>query len=535
MPLYSINSAAEVALSIAAFSQVPSPGLESNYHAFAFQPDPALNSTLRRGKMVIESFGLGNTAGGFQRLSEEIMSGMMVSSTATLIAVQATYSKIPSLDHLKRSTAHIQGGYLVTAYGSPFIDTAELMRCRFQEVDASGTLPMHEHQSPTVFFLPGLSAVVCATPILSRRTRTLFDISLNGGSQYTVNQLAFTFFDITFRTPLVGTSKGGTLIQLEGLFLRDLAIENVKYVDNAGAVRFADGLLPDTACEFYPPTMDDIVQKHPPSGPRFSDYSCKKEMNGAEIDEVCTISCLSPAIPHTQCGSTGTLPCTHFFTDATSCSSEAGTSVGSCVQLIPNNFVIDFALNFDGQRVVIPGGFSFLDGVAPIVTGAIIASDLSGLRIEFDVDTNMAATNLQADASSILLDAAVKFGRGSSANWVLGNRLNIFFGQGARLSAETFVEIRPFATSLYSDDYQFVAGNFAIQSFSVEQMVRPFVQILSPENANACTGLHVNLGLSQGGGGRPLSFGWAAHGLCSRVCTDTRTFYSGYTKYIVDA
>ena len=85
-------------------------------------------------------------------------------SKMTLLAIQAAFTKIPSLSVLSRSTAHLSGGMLVTVFGSPFVDTGESLRCRWRQVGSDGQVivPTVEYQTPPkgIIFLSS-SAIVC--------------------------------------------------------------------------------------------------------------------------------------------------------------------------------------------------------------------------------------------------------------------------------------------------------------------------------------------------------------------------------------
>jgi len=82
----------------------------------------------------------------------------------TLLAIQAAFTKIPSLSVLSRSTAHISGGMLVTVFGSPFVDTAESLRCRWRQIGPDGqfVFPPVEFQTPREgIIFQSSSAIIC--------------------------------------------------------------------------------------------------------------------------------------------------------------------------------------------------------------------------------------------------------------------------------------------------------------------------------------------------------------------------------------
>lgn len=93
-------------------------------------------------------------------------------------------------------------------------------------------------------------AMTCRSPAVPAPVRTVLDVSITRGETYTPQPRNFTFFDITKRSPLVGSSKGRTLISMQGLLLRDLNSSDVRYKTSQGSNRLARGVLKSTACEF---------------------------------------------------------------------------------------------------------------------------------------------------------------------------------------------------------------------------------------------------------------------------------------------
>jgi len=509
-----------VALSISSYSPAETAEAESRYYVFSVQQTSEVHPQRRENEVSIEGLNLGNWAGQMRSTLDPVR---VTSNTTGLTptALQAYFSEVPSIDSLERSTAHVQGGLLVTVYGSPFADTVEQLRCRFTVVDEYGAPSLQVYQSPAVVFLTN-NAIICTSPWVPIRIRALLDVSLTGGSQYTQNQKAFTFFDITSRAPIVGTSKGGTLILLDGLYLRDIATQEVQYHGQAGSVQLASNVLFDSRCEFgSPPTSEAAFEMIsigvPPSGPQFHPSSCRQEMNGLVLDEVCTISCFSPPIPHEKCFPQSSVGCTEFVHDTSECPVETEGGAFPCAQLIPKHRVIGFSINFSGQRIMMPGGFAYQGGMAPVVTGAMIFRDLTGMQIEFDVDTDRARSVSAMSSDQLFRSGMLAFGTGSTAIWVLGSRLHVYFGQNPLATSETFVEIRPFTIALKSDPFQFVEGSVVQRQPTSDVKMHPLVQVFGSEHVSGCTGATIDATLTKGVGGRKPVFSW---GLRSRKCAD---------------
>jgi hypothetical protein len=329
--------------------------------------------------------------------------------------------------------------------------------------------------------------------------RVKLDVSLSGGALYTLNTLEFVFFDLTLRTPLMGTSKGKSLIQIKGLNLRALKTEDRAYEDALGIRRIAKGVLPNTVCEFgSPPGSQSMfamvsVGASPSSAPwpQFSVASCKQEQVGTVRDEVCAISCLSPMIPNEPCVPGSTAACRFFVEEASQCplSSSGSDPLQYCVQLVPKFAKFGIAINFEGQRIILPGGWAYEGGEAPVVNGAKFLDDLSGMVIEFDSRTNKAGSLTQTASLQLFIDGLAMFGRGSYSTWSMADRLLVYFGPSPLVTEDTYVQFRPFLVALGTDKYKFVVGSFPLVPVEDPLKARPVVKIDAPQDASSCTGM----------------------------------------------
>ncbi len=211
------------------------------------------------------------------------------------------------------------------------------------------------------------------TPEVPTRMRVKLDVSLTGGSLYTLNTLDFIFFDLSLRTPLMGTSKGRTLIQVKGLNLKYITTKSLEYYDNFNIRRIAKGVMQNTVCEFgSPPGSQNYFgmvtlgsRADTPPWPQFSTASCKQERVGTIMDEVCTISCVSPVIPNVPCVTGSIAPCKFFVEDTLGCpfGSTSQDATTYCIQSVPKYTKVGLSINFEGQRVMLPGSVCVCFGV----------------------------------------------------------------------------------------------------------------------------------------------------------------------------
>ena len=148
--------------------------------------------------------------------------------------------------------------------------------------------------------------------------------------------------------------------------------------------------------------------------------------------------------------------------------------------------------------------------------GARFTKDASGLIIEFDVSTNrgrstaVTVDSIYQSSDDLLLDPLHKFGKGAFATWPSRKQVIISFGKDSTLTSKSFPEWRPFVVSDYFDSFAFigVGETFTIDTVMPEDKPATTVRVSAPAFVSFCSDWRINAQDSQGGGGRPLSFGW---------------------------
>ena len=168
-----------------------------------------------------------------------------------------------------------------------------------------------------------------------------------------------------------------------------------------------------------------------------------------------------------------------------------------------------------GQRINY-GQFYYTSGGPPIVLGARFTKDISGLEIEFDVSTNRGQSGSVTDetlyqsADDILLDPKQAFGVGAFATWPSRKFVIVSFGRDATITSQSYPQWRPFVISDYFDQYALIGDGetFTIDPIAPEDKPATFAVLSAPKSVSYCSDWQLSAQDSQGGGGRPLSFGW---------------------------
>ena len=169
----------------------------------------------------------------------------------------------------------------------------------------------------------------------------------------------------------------------------------------------------------------------------------------------------------------------------------------------------------EGQRVNY-GQFYFTSGGPPIVLGARFTKDVSGLEIEFDISTNRGQSLAVTDdtvyqtSDDLLLDPLKIFGLGAFATWPSRKVVIVSFGRDATITPRSYPQWRPYVISDYFDQYALIGEGetFTIDPIAPDKKPATSVVLAAPKSVSYCSDWQLSAKDSQGGGGRPLSFGW---------------------------
>ena len=450
----------------------------------------------------------------------------------TMTSMQAVYTTIPTIKRIEPSVAHIVGGMRVTIVGEPFVDTGPQIRCRWRLFELGTQDFSGEVLSSSEAYFLNSSVCVCKSPPLPTRMKGMVDLTLTGGDIWTQNSLPFTFFETTLRIPLVGSSKGKSLVQIKGLNFADLPTGDVTYTDERGRPGVVRDKVMEAQCEFgLPPdgyafndkassTGDPrfLVSGNAPVGPLYNPSQCQTIVVGSLVEEVCVVSCLSPPMPSLKCETDADRKCSIFFRDCPDRNApDFQKSWTACKMLVEPYAKMPFSFTLYGQRVPL-GTWAFVGHQSPVIEGARFTEDGTGFIIQFDLDTNKGSEiGGSLDSNKVVLDAKNLLGHGSFFTYILRNRILFTMGRGAMGTDESFFDIRPAALGALSNPYRFVAGSFKLATVSDQEKSRPTAHIIAPGDASQCTKLEVHGGLSSFSGGRPMGYRW---GFLAGKCID---------------
>lgn len=447
----------------------------------------------------------------------------------TMTSLQVMYTTIPMLDQLVPSTAHIVGGMLVTVVGQPFVDTGPgMIRCRWRMYE--GTTKQFNGQilnSVSASFVNS-SVIICKTPSIFTRTKGMLDLTLTNGAIWTRNAKAFTFFETTMRLPQFGSSKGRALVQIKGLYMMDIPVEDVDYTNNRGKPAVVRDKLFESQCEFGEApndySFDDKavstgkqlfqVQGNAPVGPVFRKAQCMNVTVGLTTEEICVVTCQSPPMPADQCIEGSKRACTLF---AKQCPKHYDKSITLCKMSLAPYETIPFSFVFYGQRIPL-GSWGFNGDQSPVVEGAKFTEDGTGIIIQFDLDTNKGRiVGGRVDAGKIILRSALLFGQNSYITYVLRSRILVTLGHEAQGTEDSFFDLRPAALGARFNWFRFAMGTFVLDSVADDEKRRPVAHIIAPGTSSQCAGLKIKAGASSFSGGRPMDYRW---GFRASKCID---------------
>jgi hypothetical protein len=452
----------------------------------------------------------------------------------TMTSMQVMYTTIPTISKLEPSVAHIVGGMLVTVVGQPFVDTGPgMIRCRWKLYDKADRLSGVTLYSTSASFV-NTSVCVCITPKTGTRVKGIMDLTLTNGAIWTSNYKKFVFFETTLRTPLMGSSKGRAFVQIRGLYLRDLPVLDMDFVDSRGIPGVVRDGVNEAQCEFGKApagyafdskavtTGDPMfqVQGNPPDGPVMRKSQCMNITVGLDVEEVCILSCFSPPAPADKCIQGSTRACSLFYRK---CPVEWEPSVTPCRMMIPPYAQIPFSFTIYGQRVPM-GTWAFDGDKSPIMVGAKFMDDGSCIVIQTDLDTNKGRSIGGAvSASSAFLYSDLLFGENAQLTYPLRNRLMVCMGYEATCTTSSFYYFRPAALGSRFNWFFFLKGTFVLDETPNDRKPRPGAHIIAPGTSAMCTRIRVNGGGSYYSGGRALDYRW---GMRASKCIDVNCLNS---------
>ena len=537
--MFNYTSDTEVVFGLSTFSPSYGTGRASTQDYFSVVHEQLLDENgTEFTQYVVYDQNLGDSNGGLSGKEQFLINAK---DPYTLVSMQIAFTTIPILTRLIPSTAHIVGGMQVTVIGLPFVDTgAANMRCRWKTYtdQAMKELSKNYLYSTRAWFV-NTSTVVCISPPLPSRAKSIMDLTITDGSIWTQNTRPFTFWQTTQRAPIVGSSKGRTLVLMKGIFLSDLQVTDNEYIDKSGRASFIRSKVSEAQCEFGAAPQNYVfndqaqdtgspafkVSGNAPVGPVFQSAECKILTIGVLEEEVCAISCVSPQIPHSTCFE-GLNP---LYTAKRTCNTfrrmcpELGDYVNFdqsavvCQELIPAFSKIPFAFTTYGQRVSL-GTWSFVGSQSPIVLGAKFTSDGTGIIVLLDLNTNKGRSiGGLVPTSKFIMNADVLFGIGSYSCFIVPNRFLITFGNRPTVSDRTFFEFRPASLALYTNWFRFASGLFAMNTLTDNEKPRPVARIIAPGSAGSCNSIKVSAGASSFSGGRPFGHRW---GFRASKCID---------------
>jgi hypothetical protein len=157
-----------------------------------------------------------------------------------------------------------------------------------------------------------------------------------------------------------------------------------------------------------------------------------------------------------------------------------------------------------------------MSGGPPIVLGARFTKDISGLEIEFDISTNRGQSlsvtddTLYQSSDDLLLDPLKFFGLGAFATWPTRKVVIVSFGRDATITPLSYPQWRPYMISDYFDQYALIGEGetFTIDPIAPDEKPATYVVLAAQKSVSYCSDWQLSAQDSQGGGGRPLSFGW---------------------------
>jgi hypothetical protein len=452
----------------------------------------------------------------------------------TMTSMQVMYTTIPMISRLEPSVAHIVGGMRVTVVGQPFVDTGPgMIQCRWKLYDSADRLSDLTLYSTSASFL-NTSVCICITPKTATRVKGVMDLTLTNGAIWTSNFKKFVFFETTLRAPLLGSSKGKTLVQIKGLYFRDLPVFDMDFLDGRGIPGVVRDGVNEAQCEFGKApagyafdskavtTGDKMfqVQGNPPVGPVLRKEQCMNITVGLTVEEVCILSCFSPPMPADKCVQGSTRACSLYLRK---CPVSWEPSVTPCRMLLPPYEKIPFSFTIYGQRVSM-GTWAFNGDQSPVVDGAKFMHDGSCIIIQTDLDTNKGRSiGGTVNASTSFLYSDLLFGENAELTYPLPNRLMVCMGYGATCTTNSFYNFRPAALGARWNSFRFLEGTFVLNDVANDRKPRPGAHIIAPGTSAMCTRIRVNGGGSYYSGGRALDYRW---GMRASKCIDVNCLNS---------
>jgi hypothetical protein len=535
--LFTMTADAEVVFGLASFSPPSGQGrdAEADYFSVVYESGIDANGT-QFDRYNVLAQNLGNAIG--ERTNPNVTSEeFAINNEAgyTMTSIQVMYTTIPMITQLVPSAAHIAGGMLVTVVGQPFVDTgSKMIRCRWRLFESGVDKYSGAILSSTHAYFVNSSVCVCITPELDSRVKGMLDLTLTNGAIWTSNAKKFTFFETTQRIPQVGSSKGGTLVQIKGLYLKDLPFSDLDFTNARGIPSVVIDAVKEAQCEFGTPPEDYAfddkavttgdplfqVQGNPPVGPLFRKAQCLNITVGLAVEEVCVMTCFSPAMPADQCIAGSTRTCSLYVRK---CPNEWEPSVVPCRMMLAPYGEIPFAFTFFGQRVPM-GTWAFNGDQSPVVTGAKFTDDGTCIVIQTDLDTNRGRSiGGEVSAARIFLNSELLFGNNAQVTYVLANRLMVCMAYNATCTSDSFYDFRPAALGARDNWFRFLQGTFVLDPVPHAKKPRPVAQIIAPGTSAQCTRVRVSGSASYYSGGRPLDYRW---GMRASKCIDANCLNS---------
>ena len=182
-------------------------------------------------------------------------------------------------------------------------------------------------------------------------------------------------------------------------------------------------------------------------------------------------------------------------------------------------------INFQGQRVSFRPGWSYDSSTSPVVIVAGFLTDLTGIYIQFDVDTNLAGNGdgVSFPAVNCFENSDELFGVGAYLLWRTTDVVYALFGPGANMTGasvttESMMQIQVNSIALAQNQWQYAEGMFMLEPPSVSQIGRSISAITAPADVDGYETFAYVDGSSSGKyGGRWMSFAW---GLRAEKCID---------------
>ena len=189
-----------------------------------------------------------------------------------------------------------------------------------------------------------------------------------------------------------------------------------------------------------------------------------------------------------------------------------------------------FRINFQGQRVSFSPGWSYDSTTNPVVLVAGFLDDMTGVYIQFDVDTNLAGNGdgVTFPAVNCFENADLLFGVGAFLLWRTADVVYATFGPGANMTGasvttDSLIQIQVNSIALASNQYLYAEGMFMLEQPSLKKIGRTSAVLIAPADVDGFeTTAYVDGSSSGKYGGRWMSFMW---GLRAEKCIDIQCMH----------